>query len=146
MENNNFLYPHKDREFFQQDDYSFIATEIVLSVLTIIGNTLVLLVYWSNRQKNNSQRIIHKYIISMALADLLTGIIAMPATVFISLGLPHNRFWCLALISLETCACMISVLALVATSTVKYMSLAYPIWFSTKFNDLRANSRLFDVY
>lgn len=143
VDNTDLLYQGTDREFIKQDDLAYIITEWICTVLTIIGNGLVLLVYWSSQQKNESQKIIHKYIISMALVDLLMGIIGMPTSIYVSVGLPHNRFWCLAFISLQMSFAMISVLALVATSTAKYMSLAYPIWFSTKFSDLWATCKLF---
>lgn len=139
MENSDSLYPNTDLSFVKQDDTAYIATSIVCAIFATIGNGIVLLVYWIDRQKNDSsQRIIHKYIISMALADFLIGIIGIPITIFISVGLPHNRFWCLQVISLLTSFGNISVLALVAASTAKYMSLAHPIWFSTRFSDLWA--------
>lgn len=139
MENSNFLYPNTDRSFIKHDDLAYIVTEWVCAVLAVIGNALVLLVYWSDR---NSQKIIHKYIVSMALADLLMGLIGVPPTIYVSVGWPQNRFWCLQSISLFTSFSNVSVLALVATSTAKYMSLAHPFWFSSNFNDLKAKCRL----
>lgn len=134
----DLLFQGKDRNFFKKDDLAYITSEILCAVLTIIGNSLVLLVYWTEQQKNRSQKIIHKYIISMALADLLMGLTGIPMAIYVSVGLPHHRFWCLVFLSIQTMFGMVSVLALVAASTAKYLSLAHPIWFSTKFNDFWA--------
>lgn len=145
MEENKFaddlLFQGKDRNFFKKDDLAYIVSEIICAVLTIIGNSLVLLVYWRERQKNKSQKIIHKYIISMALADLLMGLMGIPMAIYVSVGLPHHRFWCLVFLSIQTMFGMVSVLALVAASTAKYISVAYPIWFSTIFNEFWATSK-----
>lgn len=140
--NSDSLYHGTDRSFIKQEDVAYIVTEIVCTILTIIGNAIVLLVFWNDQQKNESQKIIHKYVVSMALADLLMGIIGIPTSIYVSVGLPHHRFWCLAFISLQMSFAMISVLALVAASTAKYLSVAYPIWFSTKFNELWATCML----
>lgn len=137
----DLLFQGKDRNFFKKDDVAYITSEILCSVLTIIGNTLVLLVYLREKQPNRSQKLIHKYIISMALADLLMGLTGIPMAIYVSVGLPHHRFWCLVFLSIQTMFGMVSVLALVAASTAKYLSLAHPIWFSTKFNDLKATCR-----
>lgn len=137
--NDDMLYQGKDHEFFKKEDLAYIITEIVCTILTIIGNSLVLLVFWSDHQKNEAQKIIHKYIISMALADLLIGVIGIPISVLASVGLPKQRFWCLASLSVQTSFAMVSVLALEAASTAKYLSLAHPLWFSTKFKDVWVN-------
>lgn len=134
----DLLFQGKDRDFFKKDDAAYIISEIVCAILTIVGNSLVLLVYWREHNKNMSQKIIHKYIISMALADLLMGITGIPTTILVSVGLPKQRFWCLASLSIQTMFGMVSVLALVAASTAKYLSLAHPIWFSTRFNSFWA--------
>lgn len=136
------LYRNKSHDFFTEIDPGYIYTEIICTIFTIVGNSLVLLVYWSDQQKNESQKIIHKYIVSMAWADLLMGIIGIPTSIYVSVGLPHNRLWCLFFISIQTSFGMISVLALVAASTAKYISLAHPIWFSTKFNEFWATSKI----
>uniref|UniRef100_A0A336LA02 CSON006765 protein n=1 Tax=Culicoides sonorensis TaxID=179676 RepID=A0A336LA02_CULSO len=136
-ENNesNSLYQGKDRDFLKKFDIAYIIIEIICTFLTIFGNSLVLLVFWHERNKNTSQKLIYKYVISMALADLLYGLIGIPLTIFVSFGHPKQRFLCLASILIQTMFGMVSVLALVAASTAKYLSLAHPLWFSTKFTE-----------
>uniref|UniRef100_A0A336LC14 CSON006764 protein n=1 Tax=Culicoides sonorensis TaxID=179676 RepID=A0A336LC14_CULSO len=141
--NDDLLFKGKDRTFFKKDDAAYITSEIFCSILTIIGNALVLLVYWHEQRKNVSHKIIHKYVISMALADFLMGVTGIPTAILVSVGLPRQRFLCLAALSIQTWFGMVSVLALVAASTAKYLSLAHPIWFSTKFTHMWANVHIF---
>jgi len=65
----------------------YAVVEIVCAVLSVGGNSAVLYVYI--RQKS-LRTVKNAYVVSLAVADLLVGLIGIPAALATSVGLPRN--------------------------------------------------------
>ena len=82
----------------------YVVSEILVAVCAVVGNALVILVFCRERRL---RRRTNYYIISLAIADLLVGLLGIPFAILASLGLPTNLHACLFTVSLLVVLCMI---------------------------------------
>ncbi|XP_063974070.1 adenosine receptor A2b isoform X2 [Diachasmimorpha longicaudata] len=105
----------------------YAVCEIVVAVCAVVGNGLVITVF--SRDKKLRRRT-NYYIISLASADLLVGLFAIPFAVLASIGLPTNLYACLFTVSVLVVLCTISIFCLVAVSIDRYWAILYPMGYS----------------
>ena len=97
------------------------------TVLGSLGNVLVIIVVYSNKQMRNSTNIL---ILSLALADLFFIVICVPFTA-ISMTVPVWPFgdvFCKVYQYTANVTCYASVYMLVLMSLDRYLAVVYPIW------------------
>lgn len=124
----------------------YTVMESLVAIVAVIGNALVIIVFYRERRL---RRRTNYYIISLALADFLVGLIGVPFAVLVSytlnitfiqsiktfsllnfhqfstrlkadIGLPRNLYACLFTLSTLIVLCTISILCLVAVSIDRY--------------------------
>src|SRR5947199_5536678 len=61
--------------------------EILVAICAVLGNGLVIIVFGKERKL---RRRTNYYIVSLAAADLLVGLFAIPFAILASIGLPTN--------------------------------------------------------
>lgn len=105
----------------------YMACEILVAVCAVIGNALVILVFCRERRL---RRRTNYYIVSLAIADLLVGLLGIPFAILASLGLPTNLHACLFTVSLLVVLCTISIFCLVAVSVDRYWAILHPMGYS----------------
>lgn len=105
----------------------YAVCELVVAVCAVLGNGLVITVF--SRDKKLRRRT-NYYIISLASADLLVGLFAIPFAVLASIGLPSNLYACLFTVSVLVVLCTISIFCLVAVSIDRYWAILYPMGYS----------------
>ncbi|KAF5304165.1 hypothetical protein FQR65_LT08058 [Abscondita terminalis] len=110
-----------------EPDVYYKISEILVAIFAVIGNALVIAVFW--REKRLRRRT-NYYIISLAVADLLVGLLGIPFALLASVGLPTNLHGCLFTVSLLLVLCTISIFSLVAVSVDRYWAILYPMGYS----------------
>lgn len=101
--------------------------EVLVGVVAIIGNAMVIFVFHRDRRL---RRRTNYYIVSLAIADLLVGLLGIPFAILASIGLPKNLYICLFTVSLLIVLCTISIFCLVAVSVDRYWAILYPLAYS----------------
>lgn len=134
-EGNFALLPTNDSingTFYAADeDYKlnwvYTALEILVGLVAVIGNGMVIAVFQKERRL---RRRTNYYIVSLAIADFLVGLLGIPFAVLASVGLPTNLHACLFTISLLVVLCTISIFCLVAVSVDRYWAILHPMAYS----------------
>lgn len=105
----------------------YTTLEILVAFFAIVGNAMVIIVFHRERRL---RRRTNYYIVSLALADLLVGLLGIPFAILASIGLPKNLYSCLFTVSLLIVLCTISIFCLVAVSIDRYWAILYPLAYS----------------
>lgn len=105
----------------------YAAMEVTVALLAVLGNAAVIAVFCRERRLRKRT---NYYIVSLALADLLVGLLGIPFAVLASVGLPRNLYGCLVTLSILVVLCTISIFCLVAVSVDRYWAILYPLAYS----------------
>ncbi|XP_059609523.1 5-hydroxytryptamine receptor 1B [Phlebotomus argentipes] len=117
-----------DADFMQYElNWPYTALEILVGLVAVIGNGMVIAVFQKERRL---RRRTNYYIVSLAIADFLVGLLGIPFAVLASIGLPTNLHACLFTISLLVVLCTISIFCLVAVSVDRYWAILHPMAYS----------------
>lgn len=101
--------------------------EVLVAFIAVIGNGMVIIVF---RRERRLRRRTNYYIVSLAIADLLVGLLGVPFAILASIGLPTNLYACLFSLSLLVVLCTISIFCLVAVSVDRYWAILHPMAYS----------------
>ncbi|XP_030010757.1 adenosine receptor A2a-like [Sphaeramia orbicularis] len=102
----------------------YIATELFIAVVAIVGNFLVCLAVTRNKKLRT---ITNYFLVSLAVADILVGLVAIPCAVLTNLGQPyHDLSLCLVLLSILMVLTQSSILSLLAVAAERYMAILLP--------------------
>lgn len=109
----------------------YAVLEGLVAVGATVGNGLVIVAFQRERRL---RRRTNYYIVSLAVADLLVGLVGIPCAVLSSVGLPRHLHLCMFSVSLIIVLCTVSILSLVAVSADRYWAILYPMAYSTNSN------------
>ncbi|XP_026158075.2 adenosine receptor A1-like [Mastacembelus armatus] len=102
----------------------YITIELIIAVLAITGNFLVCLAVTHNKKLRT---VTNYFLVSLAVADILVGLVAIPCAVLTDLGQPrHNLPLCLVLLSILMVLTQSSILSLLAVAAERYMAILLP--------------------
>lgn len=138
----------------------FATLEVWAFVFSVFGNSIV--IYVMSREKKLRRRS-NYYIVSVAIADFLVGLIGIPCSIYmvdsfifvkkcyksyftlqrITSG-PHNFVMCLTFISFLLGILSVSIFSLVAVSVDRYLALCHPIFYRQSFY-ARATKRIIGI-
>ncbi|XP_038104275.1 probable glycoprotein hormone G-protein coupled receptor [Culex quinquefasciatus] len=108
-------------------DVTYAVFEGLVALMAVIGNAMVIVVF---KRERRLRRRTNFYIVSLAVADFLVGLLGVPFAVLSSVGLPRNLHACLFTISLLIVLCTISIFCLVAVSVDRYWAILHPMAYS----------------
>ncbi|XP_077533517.1 adenosine receptor [Haemaphysalis longicornis] len=104
----------------------YTSVEASVAFLATTGNLAVLVCF--ARERRLRRRLTNYYILSLAVADLLVGSLAIPFAVLTRAGLPHDSpLACVAMLSFIVVLCTVSILHLVAVTVDRYWAILYPL-------------------
>lgn len=102
----------------------YTSLEIACAVLSIVGNAFVIYLFV---KKTSLRSVKNCYILSLASADLLVGLVGVPSAVSVSVGLPTNFPACLFMTSVLMLLCTGSIMSLVAVTIDRFWSIVRPL-------------------
>lgn len=100
------------------------ATEIPIAIAATFGNALVIwAVYYNKRLRS----VTNYYIVSLAIADMMVGMFAIPFSLATNAGLPHNNFYaCLFTNSFVVALTQSSIFGLLAVALDRFFAVTRP--------------------
>lgn len=108
-------------------NYVYAALELTVALAATVGNAAVITVFCRERRLRKRT---NYYIVALAMADFLVGLLGIPFAILASVGLPRNLYGCLLTLSTLVVLCTISIFCLVAVSIDRYWAILYPLAYS----------------
>ncbi|XP_007260440.3 adenosine receptor A2b [Astyanax mexicanus] len=102
----------------------YIAIELIIAVLSIAGNVLVC---WAVAINSNLKNATNYFLVSLAVADILVGCLAIPFAITISVGLCSDFYGCLFLACFVLVLTQSSIFSLLAVATDRYLAVKIPL-------------------
>ncbi|XP_076867296.1 adenosine receptor A2b [Brachyhypopomus gauderio] len=102
----------------------YIAIELIIAVVSIVGNVLVC---WAVAINSTLKNATNYFLVSLAVADILVGCLAIPFAITISLGLPSDFNGCLFLACFVLVLTQSSIFSLLAVAIDRYLAVKIPL-------------------
>lgn len=113
------------RAFLLADMSTFYITiELIIAVLSIVGNVLVC---WAVAINSTLKNATNYFLVSLAVADILVGCLAIPFAITISIGLPCDFYGCLFLACFVLVLTQSSIFSLLAVAVDRYLAVKIPL-------------------
>ncbi|KAM4741227.1 adenosine receptor A1 [Anableps anableps] len=117
-------------------DVVYISIEIAISVASVLGNVLIVLVVYVNQALRDTT---FSFIVSLAVADIAVGSLVIPLAIVISLGFRTQFYTCLILSCLVLIITQSSILSLLAIAIDRYLRIKIP----TRYGDIVTQRRAY---
>ncbi|XP_029941093.1 adenosine A2a receptor b [Salarias fasciatus] len=121
------------------EDYQlvYIVLEVVIAFLAVAGNTLVC---WSVSVNSNLQSITNFFVVSLAVADIAVGLLAIPFAITISFGFCANFYGCLFIACFVLVLTQGSIFSLLAIAVDRYIAINNPLRYNSLVTGQRAKA------
>ncbi|XP_069789854.1 adenosine A2a receptor a [Narcine bancroftii] len=116
------------------DTVVYIVFELVIAVLSVLGNMLVC---WAVYMNSNLQSITNFFVVSLAVADIAVGVLAIPFAISISTGFCSLFYGCLFIACFVVVLTQSSIFSLLAIAVDRYICIKNPL----RYNSLVTGSR-----
>ncbi|XP_068199358.1 adenosine A2c receptor [Antennarius striatus] len=104
---------------------AYMAAELVIAFLSTAGNSLVCAAVGLNRKLRT---VTNYFLVSLAVADICVGVIAIPFAILTDMGLPrHNLYLCLLMLSVLIMFTQSSIFSLLAVAVDRYVAIFKPL-------------------
>ncbi|KAM9320332.1 adenosine receptor A2b [Gastrophryne carolinensis] len=115
----------------------YIAVEVVIAVLSIAGNVLVC---WAVAINSTLKNATNYFLVSLAVADIAVGLLAIPFAITISIGLETDFHSCLFLACFVLVLTQSSIFSLLAVAIDRYLAIKIPLRYKSLVTGKRARS------
>ncbi|XP_029375939.1 adenosine receptor A2b isoform X2 [Echeneis naucrates] len=102
----------------------YIVIEVVIAVLSISGNILVC---WAVAINTTLKNATNYFLVSLAVADILVGCLAIPFAITISIGIHLDFYGCLFLACFVLVLTQSSIFSLLAIAIDRYLAVKIPL-------------------
>ncbi|XP_035523249.1 adenosine A2a receptor b [Morone saxatilis] len=113
----------------------YIGLELVIACLAVAGNILVC---WAVCLNSNLQSITNFFVVSLAVADIAVGLLAIPFAITISTGFCANFFGCLFIACFVLILTQSSIFSLLAIAVDRYIAIENPLRYNSLVTGQRA--------
>ncbi|XP_023134042.2 adenosine A2a receptor b isoform X2 [Amphiprion ocellaris] len=113
----------------------YIGLELVIACLAVAGNVLVC---WSVCINSNLQSITNFFVVSLAVADIAVGLLAIPFAISISTGFCAYFYGCLFIACFVLVLTQSSIFSLLAIAVDRYIAIKNPLRYSSLVTEQRA--------
>lgn len=102
----------------------YMIAELIIALLSTVGNLLVCVAVGLNRKL---QTVTNYFLVSLAVADICVGALAIPCAIMTDLGIPrHNLYLCLLMLSVLIMLTQSSIFSLLAVAVERYVAIFMP--------------------
>ncbi|KAA0713922.1 Adenosine receptor A2a [Triplophysa tibetana] len=115
----------------------YITLELLIALLSILGNVLVC---WAVGLNSNLQSITNFFVVSLAVADIAVGVLAIPFSILISTGFCANFFGCLFIACFVLVLTQSSIFSLLAIAIDRYIAIKIPLRYNSLVTGQRAKA------
>lgn len=109
---------------FAEMNSLYIVIEVVIAVLSISGNVLVC---WAVAINTTLKNATNYFLVSLAVADILVGCLAIPFAITISIGIQLDFYGCLFLACFVLVLTQSSIFSLLAIAIDRYLAVKIPL-------------------
>ncbi|XP_063152056.1 adenosine receptor A2b [Candoia aspera] len=116
-------------------DWLYIALELLIALLATLGNVLVC---WAVALNSTLKTATNYFLVSLAVADIAVGLLAIPFAVTISVGLETDFHCCLFLACFVLVLTQSSIFSLLAVAVDRYVAIKIPLRYKSLVTGKRA--------
>ncbi|XP_059378587.1 adenosine receptor A2b-like [Carassius carassius] len=116
-------------------DVLYMILELLIALLSILGNVLVC---WAVGLNSNLQSITNFFVVSLAVADIAVGVLAIPFSIVISTGFCANFYGCLFIACFVLVLTQSSIFSLLAIAIDRYIAIKIPLRYNSLVTGQRA--------
>lgn len=102
----------------------YIILELLIAMFSVLGNVLVC---WAVCLNSNLQSITNFFVVSLAVADIAVGVLAIPFSIVISTGFCSNFYGCLFIACFVLVLTQSSIFSLLAIAIDRYIAITIPL-------------------
>uniref|UniRef100_UPI003AB0A7EA adenosine A2a receptor b isoform X4 n=1 Tax=Centroberyx gerrardi TaxID=166262 RepID=UPI003AB0A7EA len=113
----------------------YIGLELVIACLAVAGNVLVC---WAVCLNSNLQTITNFFVVSLAVADIAVGLLAIPFAIIISTGFCANFHGCLFIACFVLVLTQSSIFSLLAIAVDRHIAIKSPLRYNSLVTGQRA--------
>ncbi|XP_062273478.1 adenosine A2a receptor a [Scomber scombrus] len=113
----------------------YIVLELLIAVFSVLGNVLVC---WAVCLNSNLQSITNFFVVSLAVADIAVGVLAIPFSIVISTGFCSNFYGCLFIACFVLVLTQSSIFSLLAIAIDRYIAIKIPLRYNSLVTGQRA--------
>uniref|UniRef100_A0A3Q3IH43 Adenosine receptor A2 n=1 Tax=Monopterus albus TaxID=43700 RepID=A0A3Q3IH43_MONAL len=110
---------------------------VLIAVFSVLGNVLVC---WAVCLNSNLQTITNFFVVSLAVADIAVGVMAIPFAIVISTGFCSNFYGCLFIACFVLVLTQNSIFSLLAIAIDRYIAIKLPLRYNSLVTSERARS------
>ncbi|XP_028565974.2 adenosine receptor A2a [Podarcis muralis] len=118
-------------------DVVYIVLELLIAVLAILGNVLVC---WAVCLNSNLQNVTNYFVVSLAVADIAVGVLAIPFAITISTGFCAYFYGCLFIACFVLVLTQSSIFSLLAIAIDRIIAIRMPLRYNALVTGSRAKS------
>ncbi|KAK9522310.1 hypothetical protein VZT92_018785 [Zoarces viviparus] len=113
----------------------YIVLELLIALFSVLGNVLVC---WAVCLNSNLQSITNFFVVSLAVADIAVGVLAIPFAIVISTGFCSNFYGCLFIACFVLVLTQSSIFSLLAIAMDRYIAIKIPLRYTSLVTGQRA--------
>ncbi|XP_035022831.1 adenosine A2a receptor a [Hippoglossus stenolepis] len=113
----------------------YIILELLIAGFSVLGNVLVC---WAVCLNSNLQTITNFFVVSLAVADIAVGVLAIPFAIVISIGFCSNFYGCLFIACFVLVLTQSSIFSLLAIAVDRYIAIKIPLRYNSLVTGQRA--------